>query len=113
MSKKGKKENDNIVPFLISDNIDVGSFEAHSRTKDTIYAGIKELKDEWNSLIESIYPMFEKMPSSLGDKIFIDEVNMQIGFNAKGKLVFVAEAGADVRFSVKFKINQEKQTSQL
>jgi hypothetical protein len=94
-----------LLPILPSERLEPGKFEAQAWVDDTFYRKLDELRGEWRILVEKIGSVVSGT-EKISESILLDEVSVQIGFNAKGKLVFVAEAGVNASFTLRMKIQK-------
>ena len=94
-------EVDDTIPFKPGSTMRPGDFQPHNFIDDTVYYKLDELKGQWNTLMKKIGDVVSGPSAFAG--LALDEITVKIGFNAKGKLVFIAEAGMDAAFEVSFK----------
>src|SRR5689334_10229569 len=89
-----------VIPVKPSSHLSPGEFEAQNFFDDTVYYRLEDLREQWDALMAKVGRIVSSKVN-FGD-LTVDEVTVKFGFNAKGKLVFLAEAGIDVAFEVKF-----------
>ena len=82
----------------------VGEVELHSVGDDLLARSLEHVKDDWRIVSGQVLEMVSatnETTTKAGYKL--DEVSIGLGFNAKGKLAFIAEAGIQASVTVKFK----------
>jgi hypothetical protein len=70
----------------------------------TVSRTVAELKTDWNEMMQSVTLIIEDTERHTKESGFqLEEIEIGLGFNAKGKLAFIAEAGVEASLSVRFK----------
>jgi hypothetical protein len=62
-----------------------------------------DIEAEWTKVMRQIRKMLEAAYEKAPKGFNLDSVDIALGFNAKGKLVFIAEGGVEATVTVKFK----------
>jgi hypothetical protein len=84
-----------IPPGRIGEDHDYGALA------DYITRRKAEVQEDWDHMVGQLTAMAKKLAATTG-KFSVQEVEFQLGFSAKGKLGFIAEAGATGSVKVKF-----------
>lgn len=95
------------VYFQASHKLAPGEFEEHVDVKGAV-AGLlkrklKEVKVDWERVSLQMREMIQATQGTQPTGYSLDSVTISLGFNAKGQLVFIAEAGVEATVSVTFK----------
>ncbi len=70
----------------------------------TVTRPIEEVKAEWARIMEKIAALIDTTSrANAASQFQLDEVEMGLGFSAKGHLAFIAEAGVDATIKLTFK----------
>lgn len=83
-----------------------GEFEQHGlvdMARGLFGRKIEEVKADWKRVSTQVKEMIEATESAQPSGFGLDSVTISLGFNAKGQLVFIAEAGIEATVSVTFK----------
>jgi hypothetical protein len=64
---------------------------------------LERLQDDWTKVVSQIRKIFEITPQETPQGFALDSVEISLGFSAKGRLVFIAEAGVEATVNVTFK----------
>src|SRR5436305_3124921 len=75
------------APGRIGEDRDYGAVADYFTRKKT------EVREDWDHMVEQLTDMAKKLSATAGS-FGVQEVEFQLGFSAKGKLGFIAEAGA-------------------
>ncbi len=109
MSQQGKKEVGQRKMFFISayglpEEIGI---EPHSGTSRQLSKKAQEIKEDWENVMEELsFIIAETEKSTSINHYALDEIKVSLGFSAKGKIAFIAEAGVEASIEVTFKKNQ-------
>jgi hypothetical protein len=101
-----KPKDTEIVLFQGSRQLAPGEFEQHSLKDLTLGLfgrNIEEVKADWKRVSTQIREMIQATEDVKPTGYGLDSVTISLGFNAKGQLVFIAEAGVKATVSVTFK----------
>ena len=103
MNNENAESIDNNIYFISSgETITPGSVELHNKSTKEITRTLDEVKSDWKQMSEKISAIIAetdiKFEKDSGFKL--SEIEIGLAFNAKGKIAFVAEAGAEA--SIKF-----------
>jgi len=101
-----KKAEDNPVWFVSKVVPEPGSAELHKKSKASgITREFTELRADWSVMTTQILEMVIETDSELDEKsgYTLDEIEIGLAFTAKGKLAFIAEAGAEASIKLTLK----------
>ena len=82
-----------------------GSSEDHAMSdwyRNLIPRKKEEVKADWNRIVRQIQELLQDVALPPSD-FQLDEVTFELGFNAQGKIVFIAEGGIEATLSMNFK----------
>ncbi len=97
---------DDIVSIIRRNELAPGQFEEHSArgVGDTIEKSLSALQGEWATVTRQIASIADATDPAVGQAGFeLAEISFALGFNAKGKLAFIAEAGVEATVTVTVK----------
>ena len=82
-----------------------GKVELHRETVgESLSRKVEEVKDDWRLVSAQVIEMISATDKNIGAAGYsLDEVSVSLGFNAKGKLAFIAEAGVESSVTIVFK----------
>jgi len=83
-----------------------GEFEQHGLkdlARGLFERKLEDVKADWSKVTSQIAQMIQATENTQPTGFALDSVEVSLGFNAKGQLVFVAEAGIEATVSVTFK----------
>jgi hypothetical protein len=93
------------VPFITAVVAEGPGVTLHKRSAvESVSKTVAELKTDWNEMMQSVTVIIEdteRHTKKVGFKL--EEIEIGLGFNAKGKLAFIAEAGVEASVSIKFR----------
>ncbi|OPY72632.1 MAG: hypothetical protein A4E64_02891 [Syntrophorhabdus sp. PtaU1.Bin058] len=100
-----EKRSKNQVLFIARETVpSVGNVELHRFKENGLTRTLKEVKDDWRVVSKQVIELVEETErEASGKKYRLDQVTVGLGFNAKGKLAFLAEAGVEASVTVTFK----------
>ena len=78
-------------------------FGLGERASGVVIRSLDELKDEWGQMMERLNSLVAATAVSATDSFAVDSLEFSLGFSAKGKLVFLAEAGVEATVKLVFK----------
>lgn len=82
----------------------VGKVELHAFKEKVLTRPLEEVKDDWRVVSRQVIELVEETEREVsGKKYRLDQVTVGLGFNAKGKLAFLAEAGVEASVTVTFR----------
>jgi hypothetical protein len=82
----------------------VGEVKLHAFKENVLTRPLEEVKDDWRVVSRQVIELVEETEREVsGKKYLLDQVTVGLGFNAKGKLAFLAEAGVEASVTVTFK----------
>jgi hypothetical protein len=105
---KDQETNEDVVLFQSSaaTQLAPGEFEEHGlrdMARGLFGRKIEEVKADWKKVTAQIQEMIQSTESAQPAGFGLESVTISLGFNAKGQLVFIAEAGVEATVSVTFK----------
>ncbi|MGH9893554.1 MAG: Pepco domain-containing protein [bacterium] len=110
MSKAEKKtdRDPNEILFITRTTLAPGEVELHRGVPgETLKRTLDEVREDWKMVSAQVIDLMSATDSAASPAPFqIDEVSVSLGFNAKGKLAFLAEAGVESSITVSFKRRQ-------
>ena len=94
----------NDIVIFVTPQDSVTGFQPHSRLGDKVRHLVGELTENYNEIVGQILAMVKDSRDEDKDGFSLREISVGLGFDAKGKLGFIAgiEAGAEVTISIKF-----------
>ncbi len=104
MSENRKDANDQ-VQFITSASLAPGSVELHKGDSSLrLTRSLEEVSADWQNASRQVLKMVAASETEATDSGFeISEVTVGLGFNAKGKLGFLAEAGMEASVEITLK----------
>lgn len=110
MPRQGSNRTDDRVVFQGAHQLENADLERHQLEdlgSRRFGRKLEDLKVEWASAARQIEAMIRAAETSSGTdpstNFSVDEVTVSLGFNARGHLVFVAEAGVEPSVQITFK----------
>jgi len=102
---KTKKKTDEITFITRGTQPPAGTVDLHRETVGkTLTRKLSEVKDDWRIMSTHVIEMISATDTNIGKAGYsLDEVSVSLGFNAKGKLAFIAEAGVESSVTIVFK----------
>jgi len=94
------------IPFITTAVVAKGpSVQLHKKSAvESVSRTVAELKTDWNEMMQSVTVIIEDTERHTKESGFqLTEIEVGLGFNAKGKLAFIAEAGVEASLSIRFK----------
>lgn len=93
------------VIFITSPTIEPGTVELHGKKQTTqVTRKLIQVTEDWKIVSKQVMQMISSTEEeNEADGYGLDEVSISLGFNAKGQLAFVAEAGVEASVSFVFK----------
>lgn len=102
-------DDQDIVLFEGSTALQPGEVEVHGLKGIQGFGGrlfgrkLDEVKADWHKVFGQAQEMIEAAQPESPKGFGLDTVTISLGFNAQGRLVFIAEAGVEATVSVTFK----------
>ena len=93
------------VLFIGETKLAAGQVRLHrGGAEKELIRSLEHVKEDWKVVVGQV----AEMVSGTDDRVTaagyeLSEVNISLGFNAKGKLAFIAEAGVEASVSIVFK----------
>ena len=100
---KDKLSDPSIVLFQGRTPLKPGEVELHALSDRLFGRKIEEVKSEWKILSSQLQEMINGFTLNKPNGFSVDEITIELGFSAEGKLAFIAEAGIEASISVSFK----------
>jgi hypothetical protein len=76
----------------------------HGDTGATLTKKVIEVKEDWNAVMGQVSVIVSETDTVMSEtKFVLEEITISLGFNAKGKIAFIAEAGVEASIEIKFK----------
>src|SRR5687767_9802768 len=93
------------VEFITRTHAQPGTVDLHrERSSETLVRKLEDVKRDWKVMSAQILELVSTTESTTTQKGFtLSEVSVSLGFNAKGKLAFIAEAGVEGSVTVVLK----------
>jgi|SRR4051812_33614135 hypothetical protein len=80
-----------------------GEVQAHSGTVERVVRSLGDVKKDWQVVIGQVAEMIGSSDGQVAQRGFrLSEVEVALGFDARGKLAFIAEAGVEATVTVRF-----------
>lgn len=91
------------VLFIAETTLPAGEVRLHKDVGKGLTRTLKEVKEDWDIVMVQVSHIISDTEAKIEQKKFkLDEITISLGFNAKGKLAFIAEAGIEASVSIKF-----------
>jgi hypothetical protein len=103
---EGNKESFDIVLFEGPSTLQPGEAETHGLmgvVGRVFGRPLQDVEADWNRVLGQVSSILESAIPGSFNGYDLDTVSIALGFNAKGGLVFIAEAGIQVSVTVTFK----------
>lgn len=99
-----KQAKDDEVFFITASDLKQPGVKLHSDTGATLTKKVSEVKKDWNAVMGQVSEIVSDTDVEMSKTGYVlDEITVALGFNAKGKLAFIAEAGVEASIEIKFK----------
>jgi len=80
-----------------------GDVQVQSGTVERVVRSLGEVKKDWQVVIGQVADMIGASDGQVAERGFrLSEVEVGLGFDARGKLAFIAEAGVEATVTVRF-----------
>jgi hypothetical protein len=94
--------------FFITDQVrprnSVGFQEHSDKGGNALSKKASEVKEDWNIMMAQLSDIMSNTEKTTESSRYqMDEITVKLGFTAKGKIAFIAEAGVEASIEVKFK----------
>jgi hypothetical protein len=91
------------VLFITGARLAPGEVEIHKGAAERIVRSLAEVKEDWRRVVQQVAEMISSGTDQVAGRGYrLSEVSVSLGFDARGKLAFIAEAGVEATVSVKF-----------
>ena len=91
------------VLFITAPALVPGEVQLHRDFGKDLTRSLADVKKDWDVVMTQVAQLVSGTDSDLRETGYrLDEISVALGFNAKGKLAFIAEAGVEASISVKF-----------
>ncbi|MEM9496188.1 MAG: hypothetical protein AAGA09_09305 [Pseudomonadota bacterium] len=92
---------DQLVPFIVDVKPAPGEVALHKGRGDNAKSiPLKDIKKDLKERLGELNEMFASKLNTLEQDFELSEISVSLGFSAKGKLAFIAEASGEVAFQV-------------
>lgn len=100
-----KTQDVDTVYFVGKSRLAPGQVDLHRSGSEALARSLEEVKTDWEVITTQISRIVSNTSRSLAYSI--DEIEISLAFNAKGKLAFIAEAGVEASIKLKLKRNSD------
>jgi|SRR3954454_6993576 hypothetical protein len=91
------------VVFISSAGPGPGEFDVHSGFGGKIVRSLTEVKEDWRLILGQVADIVSSGTDQVASRgLRFKEVEVSLGFDAKGRLAFIAEAGVQATVRVTF-----------
>jgi hypothetical protein len=80
-----------------------GETELHKQNDRLLGRSLEDVKEDWKKVSEQVSEMIEHTKAQQPKGFALETVSVSLGFSAKGRLVFIAEAGVEASVEMVFK----------
>ena len=86
-----------------------GAVELHRSKGDELARSLEEVKGDWNIITMQVAEIVSSTHSGLESEagFGVDQIEISLGFSAKGKLAFIAEAGVEASIKLTLKRSEK------
>lgn len=102
----GEQEEDKFIPFIANVPAVPGQVILHKEDKKIKGISAKQIRDDVASRMAEILEVFQNNVGTIEEDFSVDEIAFSLGFGAKGKLAFIAEASTEAVLSVTLRRNK-------
>lgn len=104
MSDENTKQEDEDIHFVVSTTIAPGTVELHKAPKE-ITRTLEEVRADWSHMSAQISEIIAGTDVTFEQEsgFKLSEIEIGLAFNAKGKLAFLAEVGAEASIKLLLK----------
>lgn len=105
MTKAAERQAKQDVAFITSTTLPPGELRLHADLGDKILVrSLKSVKEDWAVITDQVVAIVGGSAGRMkSDGLALEEVSIGLAFTAKGKLAFIAEAGAEASITLTFK----------
>ena len=105
MSEKKVTDDEANVLFVGGSISPAGTVVLHKDSLEELTAKFGDVKGSWKNITSQLSEMIASTSLGIEKKIgyYMDEIEVSLGFNGKGKVAFIAEAGAEASIKIKLK----------
>jgi len=105
MSESRKRAPDDNVVFITSTKPLPGEVRLHADWGDKVLVrSLSSVRDDWTAVTEQVMSIIgDSARATTTSGFTLDELSFGLAFTAKGKLAFIAEAGAEASVTLTFK----------
>jgi hypothetical protein len=95
------------IAFITERQLDPGEFSEHFRLPNVFTRPVEEVRKDWGVVLGQVSTLATEADTAVAGKALrLDSLTVELAFNAKGQLLFIAEAGVQASVSVTFKRSQ-------
>jgi hypothetical protein len=93
----------NEVLFISGTGLEAGEVEIHKGVAEKVVRSLADVKEDWRLVVDQVAEIFGTGTDQVASRGYrLSEVEVSLGFDARGRLAFIAEAGVRATVSVKF-----------
>jgi hypothetical protein len=93
----------NEVLFISGAVLEAGEVEVHRGAAEKVVRSLADVKEDWRLVVGQVAEIIGTGTGPIASRGYrLSEVEVSLGFDARGKLAFIAEAGIEATVSVKF-----------
>ncbi len=92
-----------VVYFISAERPLPGTAEEHFGMGDMLGRRVEDVRQDWSDTIDKVTQIITSRLEDLPGGYRMDAIEVSLGFSAKGKLGFIAEAGVQSSIKVTFK----------
>jgi hypothetical protein len=91
------------VLFISGTELEPGGVEIHKGVTEKMVRSLADVKEDWRRVVGQVAEIFGTGTDQVASRGYrLSEIEVSLGFDARGRLAFIAEAGVEATVSVKF-----------
>ena len=91
------------VLFISGAELEAGQVEIHKGVAEKVVRSLADVKEDWRLVVGQVAEIIGTGTDQVAIHGYqLSEVEVSLGFDARGRLAFIAEAGVEATVSVKF-----------
>lgn len=80
-----------------------GEVQLHKNSGNTLTRKVSQVKEDWNTVMKQVSVIVSDTDVEMSETGYsLNEITISLGFNATGKLAFIAEAGVEASIEITF-----------
>lgn len=104
----------NEVLFISGTGLEAGEVEIHKGVAEKLVRSLADVKEDWRLVVNQVAEIFGTGTDQVANRGYrLSEVEVSLGFDARGRLAFIAEAGVEATISVKFERVEKLRSARL